>query len=445
MSDNDLNFDLEKISSKLTKDAYKFIEDICNYTWTRLPGSANENKAQDYIKEKYRAFGFQEISELKFGVHSKYFLWWPRLSVIFYILSLLFYFPIPLISFIFALASILNIIFKVFSFIVFDIFFKKHPSKNVVGKIKAINGPPKRLLIIGGHIDSNYVYPLGEKYGVKGFLFVIPAALFMLISIIGSLIHFIVFFIKYHAYTIFSLENSLKMTELSILSKDIPFILSLIGVFYVVWIGFKMITNKASPGANDNLSGLSVVSIVSKYLIGHPEIYPKNLEIWCMSFGSEEGGMMGSKTMAKIVKKEIDSFNSSAEQTTGENSGLYIPTSDIWVINFDSIAANGPLLIATAEPMYRVKYVPVVYNALSKSAERSGVPYICRSLAAGTDSSPFGRKNIPATGIVNMGDGTKPPNWHSLKDTPQNLEKIGIKNSIKLLLQFILDLDKSLE
>ncbi|MHA1849425.1 MAG: M28 family peptidase, partial [Promethearchaeota archaeon] len=150
-----------------------------------------------------------------------------------------------------------------------------------------------------------------------------------------------------------------------------------------------------------------------------------------VSFGSEEGGMKGSKYFAKQIKNKI--LNEKNENV------------EYWVVNFDSIASKGPLLIATSEPLYRCKYLPDVYRMLEKSAKKASVNVEIKTLMAGTDSAPFGRLSIPATGIVCMGDGTAPTNWHSIDDTPENLEPEGIINSIKLGIQFIIDLDQKFE
>jgi len=162
-----------------------------------------------------------------------------------------------------------------------------------------------------------------------------------------------------------------------------------------------------------------------------PKERPRNVELWLVSFGSEEGGMKGSKYMSKLAREAL------AAGKLGAPS--------MWVVNFDSIAAKGPMLVATKEPLYRCTYVPEVYTQMEASARKAGVDVIVKSLAAGTDSAPFGRAGIPATGIVCMGKGHSPANWHSLDDTPANIEPAGIEHCVKLGVQFIRDVDASLD
>ena len=88
--------------------------------------------------------------------------------------------------------------------------------------------------------------------------------------------------------------------------------------------------------------------------------------------------------------------------------------------------------------------MPDVYTQMAASAGKAGVKVVVKSLAAGTDSAPFGRLGIPATGIVGMGEGYSPANWHSMTDTPENIEGAGIENCVKMGIQFIDDVDRAL-
>jgi hypothetical protein len=43
-----------------------------------------------------------------------------------------------------------------------------------------------------------------------------------------------------------------------------------------------------------------------------------------------------------------------------------------------------------------------------------------------------------------MGAGHSPANWHSLGDTPENIDEAGIEHCVELGIQFIHDVDQSL-
>jgi hypothetical protein len=416
---------LDQISEKLAEQGRKFIFEICDVAYTRLPGSDNEEKAQTFLEKKMKEFGADDVHREFFSVYSKFFLWWARIPLISFIISFVFYFPLPLFSAIIGAIGVLNVVLKVFSFQVFDIFFKKNKSSNVIAKLKTpsfkgnmnskgTSTKSKAILILGGHSDSNYEYPILKSRGVSAVKVFVIIGSYAAVFILGNLIRFII---------------HMRNGEFLLVNQPVDWFFIILVIFspLIWWFGLRMIVNHPVPGANDNLSGIVVATEVLKYFTSHPDQRPKNVEIWFVCFGSEEGGMMGSKDLSKKVKNQLD-------------NGTF-PAEKVWVVNFDSIGANGPLYIATKEPMYRATYLPDVPEQLVNSAKIAGVDFISKSLTAGTDSAPFGRLGIPAAGIVCFGDGNNPPNWHSLSDTPENVDVRGIRNSIKLALQFIHDID----
>ena len=377
--------DLNQVATDLGNEGMRFVREICDVAWTRLPGSENEAKAQEFIKRRFPEYGAEDVSVRNYKVYSKFFMWWPRLSIFFFFISFGLYTFFPLLGLLFAVLTAVNLIMKIFSFTFLDVFFKANPSSNVIAKLKAkkqgSSGKPKRVLIIGGHTDSNYEYPIGKKMGTKMIKVVIPVFIAMAIWILIVLVKSI----------LFGLNGKIigdAADAASVFTKpDWFFILYLLFLPYMIWVGFWMVSNRPVPGANDNLSGVAVAAMVLKYFAKTPNERPNNVEIWAVAFGSEEGGMMGSKAMSQDVKKMLD-------------EGTF-PAESVWVLNYDSVGANGPLFIATAEPMYRVwSHNPEVYNQLAASAKKAGVDIIVKSLMAGTDSAPFSRLGIPAVGEI---------------------------------------------
>jgi acetylornithine deacetylase/succinyl-diaminopimelate desuccinylase-like protein len=254
----------------------------------------------------------------------------------------------------------------------------------------------------------------------------VPIVILMGVWILITLVKTILFAIAGKVMVASLAEAALVLTR-----PDWAFIIILCCLPYAIWVGFNMVVNEPVPGANDNLSGVAVAFETLKYF-AKPENRLENVELWAIAFGSEEGGMLGSKTMANDVKKALE------DKT--------FPAESVWIVSFDSIGAKGPLQIATKEPLYRVKsHSPDVYNQLAASAKTAGVAHYLKSLTAGTDSAPFSRLGIPAVGIVAMGDGKHPANWHSPEDIPEKCDVEGIINSIKMSIQFVRDVDESLE
>ncbi|MFX0101210.1 MAG: M20/M25/M40 family metallo-hydrolase [Candidatus Hodarchaeota archaeon] len=420
--------DLDKESKQLAIEAKKLIEDVCEVAWTRLPGSEGEKKAQEFLREKMKELGAEEVNVRNFKVYSRFFRWWPEISIYLFLISLVAYLFIPLVALALSALAVANIFFKLFSYTFLDVLFKANPSSNVVGKLK-VKDVPKRVLILGGHTDSNYEYPLVGKYGSGFIKYLIPIFGLLVIWILTALLRFIDTVIAH------GIIGDINVVAWGVFTNpawyDWLYFAQFFGLPYVLYLGFNVVTSKPVCGANDNLSGVSVTLQILNYFHKHPDERPNNVELWFTCFGSEEGGMMGSKAMAKDVRNALD-------------DGTF-PAKSVWVINFDSVAATGPLHIATSEPLYRCKYLPDVYTALGKSAEKAGVEYFSKSLAAGTDSAPFGRLEIPGTGVLCFGEGPSPAHWHTLDDIPENLDITGIINCIKLGIQFVKDVDESLK
>ncbi len=419
---------LAETSKELGNEGYQLIKEICNVAWTRLPGSKGEHDAQTFLSKKFQEWGADRVDVRPFKVYAKFFLWWPRLSIIFFYASVVTYIFFPMLAFFFAIFAVLNILLKFFSFTFFDVLFPKTDSCNVIGKLHAKNvgetGKPKMILLLGGHTDSNYEYPIGRKFGLGMIKVLIPVFILMGVWLLATLIRFA---ISASGGTLF-LDFGPAFVGL-FTSVDIFFIIALVGTPYISWVGFRMVSSLPVPGANDNLSGVVVAAETFKYFAQNR---PNNVELWAVGFGSEEGGMMGSKNLAQDVRIMLDHG--------------WFPAERLWVINFDGVGADGPVQIATKEPMYRVKgYDPLVYNALAASAKAASVNHYVKSLSfGGTDSAPFARLGIPGAALLCFGNGTTPPNWHCREDTPYNVDYHGLINCIKLIIRFVKDMDASL-
>lgn len=416
--------DLDKTSEQLGTEGLQLIYDICDLEPYRLPSSEGEKNAQEFIKQKMKEFGADEIDEVEFYCRAKFFKWWPKLSLLFYLISLVTFYISPLITILLIILMLTNVVLKLFSYSFLDVLFRKHESSNVIAKLhpKSLKEPhstrAKRIIIVGGHIDSTYEFPLGRKYGkkmIRFYVFVFLAAfVWFLISLFQLIVNSI---------------NGIPIINLNpTFNFDWYFILVLILTPFVSWIAWNVVSTRPVQGANDNLSGVAVATGVLKYFSKNRL---DNVEIWAISFGSEEGGMAGSKALSQRLLPQI-------------KQGAF-PAESLWVVNFDSIAQDAPLVIAKSEPMYRVKsHDPEVYNLMVKAAAEAGVNVILKKIDAGTDSAPFTRLGIPSVGIIAAGEDGIPANWHSREDIPENCDVKGIKNSLKLAIQFVQDVDKSL-
>ncbi|GAB4311973.1 MAG: M28 family metallopeptidase [Promethearchaeota archaeon] len=416
----------EMRTSELGEAAMRVVREVCGVAWTRLPGSQGEHAAQAHLAGKFRELGADDVQVRRFSVHAKFFLWWPRLSVLFFLASVAAYPFFPLLALALAACVVLNLYFKIFSYRAFDVLFPAVPSCNVVARLQPREGT-KRVVLLGGHVDSNYEYPISRRWGASGFVkAVVPAFAAMAFWLLAAAARFVL-------STLVSREGLVVSTgaALGVVTRpDAFFVAALACLPYVLWLGFSVVHNLPVAGANDDLSGVAVV-VTALAHFADPANRPRHVELWVVSFGSEEGGMMGSKAMAADVRRALD------------KGALPVDGRTFWVVNFDSVGANGPLHVATREPMYRVKaYSPEVYEQLAASAEATGVDVVVKPLSVGgTDSAPFARLGIPASAVLCFGDGTNPPNWHTREDVPDNVDPRGLENAVKLAIQFVRDVD----
>ena len=108
--------DLNKISEELGEEGHQLIYDIVDVAEFRLPGSEGEAKAQKYLQSKMKDFGADEVETVPFYTRAKFFKWWPRLSLSFYLLSLIVFHFSPLLTILLILLMVANVVLKIFSY-----------------------------------------------------------------------------------------------------------------------------------------------------------------------------------------------------------------------------------------------------------------------------------------------------------------------------------------
>jgi len=171
--------------------------------------------------------------------------------------------------------------------------------------------------------------------------------------------------------------------------------------------------SRPTLGANDNLSGVMVALGVAKYISEKGR--PKNTEIWCVSFGSEEGGLHGSKA---FVKKHRDELG------------------NVILINLDSVG-YGEIRIVKKEMMTR--HNNQVVDLIEKAATNSGIPHSIMGSGGGrTDAMSFTEKGFLASTLIAIKKGQKmPDNYHTDRDTPENLDPTVMKTALQLCIGII--------
>lgn len=386
-----------------------FIREICEKVGPRPPCTAQEQKGAEFIKEKYSEICENTTIE-EFYCHPAAYKMAFRLPMVLYLVSLLCYFIFPILSLIVSLIATTIIIGEMtLSYDIIDFLFPKKKSQNVISKLP-IKSPsldnPKKLLIIGCHIDSNYEFTLMKRWGYKfgvvitiNFMLNVIMSLFLIIRIIFIL-----------------MGNEAQLT----MYVNIFFWIFLIGIPFAILQLFFIISNLPVMGANDNLSAVAICYELMKHL-SKEESKPKNIEVWIAQYGCEEIGSKGSR---EFIKKH------------------YSEIKDAIAINIDMVGNHNDLQLATSEMMGLAPLSKELIEKLQGVGKKLNIPIKAASDMGFTDSLSFARKGIKATSIVSVPRSNNEFFYHTRNDVIENVYFENLVNCLTLLKEFIKELDK---
>ena len=283
---------------------YDIIQRIIDEAGCRMPCSPQEAKGAEIIKKEMEQT-CDEVEIEPFTCHPRAFLGWIKIDIILILVSMGCFFLIgvytdylmrlllSLISFGLSFTAFVILWNEFFNYREFiDPLFKKKSSQNVVGKIKP-SGEPKNIIIYSGHHDSALQFNLLRYLKIGYGIIIFWGMIIMFIWIIRSGIVLII-----TAFSIDFYQYFLERTIWTLIIGAVP----LIGLFFFVSPGEK--ANKV-PGAVDNLSAVSIVLGVGRYLRKHPDLIPPNTEVRLISFGCEEAGLRGAYRYAEAHLKEL--------------------------------------------------------------------------------------------------------------------------------------------
>ncbi len=390
---------MSELNEDLGRRLKEFITKICDDIGPRLGASEEEHRAGMRIEEEYKKYCDATFQE-EFTCHPAAFLDVVRVSVTIYMIGLLF-FPLQpaLTAILGAITLILFVAEMMYLREMVDPLFPKKTGANVYGKVSPI-GSTENIVLISGHHDSAYEFPLQERLGPRFSTFILLTIGLGIVTVILSLIRlFVLLFIP---------------SVLSIF--DLLTIVPIVSAIPMLAFAFRLRSNKVVLGANDNLSGVAVTLGVGEWLKQNPL---KHTEVWLVSFACEEN-MRGSKRFAKAHGKELQ---------------------EAYLLNFDGVGA-GSLYVLTAEPMYLTTLTSelcelVVDAAKDEGLEVStGVPSF-----GGTDASNFIKAGLYATAVVGISEAGFLKNWHTLNDTPEQIDESVLVEAVKLAVAVLKKVD----
>ncbi len=399
---------------------YNIVDTICKKFGPRYSCSNGEKEAQRWIKDELSKFCDETfIDEFETYPHI-----YPQglLKVVGVLAGISFIFmplkfPGPLFSLIFILWGIFVLYTELFLMKEWIGFlFKKGTSSNAFGVIKPSNKPKFRI-IFEGHTDSPKQMTIASyeknppmyKF-ILGISFIIITVTFSLVKFIQQLNGSIII---WGDWGIFS-WGLIDLIYLILLIALYPF-------FIYTIRGFLGDTD--TLGANDNLASSALSIAIGKYLSEHR---PRNIEVWVGSQGSEEEGDKGAKAF-------VDKYG---------KLGLL---DNSYAIVMDSCGAGTEIFLIHKDTQHHATYSMEVIERIQKAYEllKTENPDVMkcgigRIPLGSTDACRYVHAGYKAGAIVVV-DGAlkKPRNWHSIKDTPENLDKKVLRSIFEICLNFV--------
>lgn len=384
----------------MDKRLTQFIVDICESVGPRLGTSTAEQQAGTRIRAAYKKYSDATFAE-EFTCHPAAFLDSVRVTVLLYCIGVCLYLVWPLATVLLGLLGLVIYAAEVLYLKeVVDFLFRRRTGVNIYGKVKP-SATRKRIVLISGHHDSAYEFPLFQRLGRRAPTFVTGTVGLALFVIVLALLRALA---PYLFPQLLTLLNWLVVVPLVSLAPLLLF-------------GFRLRSGKVVLGANDNLSGVAVTLGVGEWLAKH---HLQHTEVWLVSFACEEN-MRGSKRFAQRHRKELR---------------------DAYLLNFDMVGI-GPLMVITAEPMYRTTLTPALCRKVGEAAQAAGLNIPLKRLSfAGTDASNFIRAGLQAASIGAIMPVKGPTYWHTLHDTPDKIKPKTLLDAVKLAITFLRCIDQ---
>jgi hypothetical protein len=273
-------------ASGLCSYVVKRISQIITTHGPRRPGSVNERAAQADLAQELGGFA-DEVSREPFELHPLAFLGWMPFAGLFMAGSVACFGRCPIVGLLLSFTVFLVAFLQLGRYRqAIDWLFPKATSVNVLGKIKS-QGPRKRILILTGHMDAAFEWPLNYLHPIalKG---VLGSSLLGLLWVLGT---------DFWAVGYRLLTGEFWTSQWVELSRY-PFLPGFVALLF-----FNNFC-RTVPGANDNLTGVFAAMAMAKKLKEENRKL-ENTELWILSTGCEEAGLRGAKAFVKVHGEEL--------------------------------------------------------------------------------------------------------------------------------------------
>lgn len=386
--------DLQKLIDKRDNAAQFMIDEIthiCKDMGTRSPGDPGELEAAEYMAESLKKdCGCEKVEIESFKENPNAFFGWIYFTISFVLLAIVLFFlgkVGPVFSILLIVAG-LGLAFCQFGLYkkVVDKAFPEKTGHNVTA-IKSCSGEVKQRLMLCGHIDACWEWPVNYALGGVGF------EAHAILCGIGAVYYLVLSILK--LTTDFTWLKTAGLWGLCFL----PFLIGL----YFMWNERRVV-----DGANDNLSGCYMGIALLKALKDEG-IELENTEVGVILAGSEEAGLRGSKAWCEAHKGEFQD----------------VPTT---IISFDTIHDPKFLMVNYRELNGTVKMDKEASDMFLNAAKAVDVPVMkgwVPPLGGATDGAAFTQAGFTSASITGLNHKLE-DYYHTRRDTYDNMNAEGL-------------------
>ncbi len=389
---------------------YSLVKRVIDEIGPRPACSEAEKKLGRLLSEGWRPVCDRVESE-PFTCRPGAFLGAIRLSVVLCLVSIVVYWFYPFAAFVIAVLSLSALVFELGRYREFvDFLFLREQGENIVGTIRP-RGETKRRVIVSAHLDSAYEFRLWRIFGNKAVPIMGLALLGILVAIGASL-----------AKTIAYLGG----TEDAPAYTVVGIVMAAFSPVVALFLFFR--SDKAVPGAMDDLAGIAVIDATGRCLHESRNsggFCPENTEIILLATSSEEAGLRGAK---RYVKKHL------AELKATPTYGIFL----------ESTADEKHLTAATGELFTGAKHDRGLVDMARKIAAGHGWSIKLKPIPlGGTDAAAFSKKGIRATCLLSQDTTRLVPNYHTREDTPEHVRPEALSVTLQMVIEMIQRIDNA--
>jgi hypothetical protein len=351
--------------------------EILSIAKSRPAGSESEEKVKSFIEEKLSNSGY-EIQRDTFS-----FPIIPRLYNVLFIEGLFVIFTILFLRYAPLIGFLLPLIFSILPVLMLEgvkLLQQKNSAENMIAVPRNVKLRNIKLIIVT-HTDTAQTIPV-------------------LSGILGKIISYCqrTLFVITYIIALQSLAVVTKITITPAISGGLnifSLIIALITITYQVWVAYFW-NHDYSPGANDNASGVAAALLLAEAISSEKNNSRNSVAFLFTS--AEEQGLFGAAAFVKTHTEWIDKP---------------------FVINVDSIGGGNKLGLVTRYGRLLPEYTSRILNRSFKEIDHDLVKIF--HIHRCGDYLPFYRNGFQVTSLEAVWNGGTPPEYHTAKDTTENL------------------------